>query len=109
MSVFSRLFLGVFQRWEFKNTTKKFCKTDRVETFFPKRRQKIQNRFFLDCLKKNVFGRFSVRTARGVQKLNKTKTNKQNLTLVLIWSSTHPHPPTTGHRFYFGGPLTKAT
>jgi hypothetical protein len=39
---------GVSQRWEFRNTTKKFCKKNRVEKFLQKIRPKIQNRFFVE-------------------------------------------------------------
>jgi hypothetical protein len=53
MSVFPRLFLffafsGVFQRREFKDTTKNVLQKNRVEKFLQKIRPEIQNRRFLD-------------------------------------------------------------
>jgi hypothetical protein len=46
--------LGVFQRREFKSTTKNVLQKNRVEKFLQKVRPKIQNRFFLEI----VFSRF---------------------------------------------------
>jgi hypothetical protein len=81
-------FSGVFQRWEFKNTTKPFYKTNRVEKFLQKIDQKS---FFSRILFHHVFGRFS---ARRVQKHEQTNVEKINVTLVLFRTLTHP--PTTG-------------
>jgi hypothetical protein len=61
-------FSGVFQRWEFKNTTKKRFTKKLVSKSFPKKfDQKSQTDFF-SILFYYVFGRFSV---RGVQKHDK--------------------------------------
>jgi hypothetical protein len=94
--------LGVFQRWEFKNTTKnRFAKKIMSKSFYKKFDQKSKTDFF-SIFVYHVFGRFSV---RGVQKHDTKISEKINLTLVLFWPLTHP--PTTGVTdfFFIGGPL----
>jgi hypothetical protein len=108
MSVFPRLLLfiafpGVFQRWEFKNTTKNVLKKS-CRTFFTKISTKnpklCQNRllhdFFLTFL---GVGRFSM---RGVQKHDKADIEKKNLTSFLFRTLALTHPPTTGSPIFFG-------
>jgi hypothetical protein len=96
-------FSGVFQRQEFKNTTKKICKKNRVEKFLQKVRPQIQNRLFLDFFP-HVFGRFLM---RGVQKhVKKINIKKKSDTGLFTYSD----PPTHhgGHRFVFWRPLAQA-
>jgi hypothetical protein len=52
-------FSGVSQRWEFKNTTKRFTKKS-CRKVFTKKSTKTQNRLFLDFFN-HVYGRFLVR------------------------------------------------
>jgi hypothetical protein len=83
-----------------KTLQKTFCKKNRVEKFLQKVRQKSKptfSRFFFP----HGFGRFSI---RGVQKHDKKIPKKNNLTLVLFRTLTHP--PTTGVTdFFLAAPL----
>jgi hypothetical protein len=67
------------------------------KSFYQKKRQKIQNRFFLDLFY-HVFGRFSV---RGVQKHDK-KISQKNLTSPgIFWASEEPTNHPKARRFFF--------
>jgi hypothetical protein len=65
-----------------------FCKTNRVEKFLQKLRPKT------DVLLDFVLSRFWAFSVRGVQKHDKNKYGKTNLTLSFFRTLTHP--PTTG-------------
>jgi hypothetical protein len=85
-----------------QNTTKKrFAKKIVSKSFYKKFDQKSKTVFF-SIFFYHVFGRFSM---RGVQKHDKKNIEKENLTLVIFRTLTHP--PTTGvpDFFFFAGPL----
>jgi hypothetical protein len=93
---------GVSQRWEFKNTTKMFCKTSRVEKLFTKHSTKNPKQ--TDCLSNFLLSHFWRFSVREVQKHHKKiSKNKSDPDPVLA-----SDPPTHhgGRRFFFiGGPL----
>jgi hypothetical protein len=92
-------FSGVFQRREFKDTTKNVVKKKSCRKVFTKESTKNSKPTFLDFFY-HVFGHFSM---RGVQKHDKKyRKNKSDPS-----PFSHSDPPTHhgGHRFFFCRPL----
>jgi hypothetical protein len=97
-------FSGVFQRREFKNTTKNVLQKKSRRKVSTKNSTKNPKPTFSLFFFNHVFGRFS---ARGVQKYEKNIGYRKKINLALVLFRTLTHPPTTGVTdfFFIGGPL----
>jgi hypothetical protein len=89
---------GVFQRWEFKNTTKTFCKKIVSKSFYQKFDRKSKTDFFSVFF--NLLSRFWAFLGEGSSKtrLEKYRKNKSDPSPFLA-----SDPPTHhgGHQFFF--------
>jgi hypothetical protein len=103
MSVFPRLFFiafsGVFQRWEFKNTTKNVLQNNRVEIVLQKFDQKSKTDFFSNWF----FSRFWAFLDEGGLK-SRFKQNLKNKSDPSPFPYSDPPTHHGGPRFFFCGP-----
>jgi hypothetical protein len=96
MSVFPRLLLfyrgsGVSQRWEFQSTAKNVLRKESCRKVFT---QKIDQKSKTDFSTAFVLSRLWAVLGEGSSKTPvKTYIGKINLTMVLFWPLTQPHPP----------------